>query len=56
MIYTAMNKTDAYCEFIGENGGKLIAPTLDVILVDDDSGFITIKLKSSRKILGLLRQ
>ena len=55
MIYTAMNKTDAYYEFVGEDGQKVIAPATDVIIVDDESGMKAVKLISSRRILGLLR-
>ena len=55
MIYTAMTKTDSYYEFVAENGEKLIMPTSDVILVDDESGMKAIKSTASRQTLGLLK-
>ena len=55
MIYTSYTKTDAYYEFVGENG-KLIMPATDVILADDESGMIAIKNTASRCTVGLLKK
>lgn len=56
MIYTSMTKTDSYYEFVAENGEKLIMPATSVILVDDESGMISIKAIGGRQSLGLLRK
>lgn len=56
MIYIDFNKTDNYYEFIDGAGGKTIIPTSSVILVDDESGYISIKLTASRKTIGLLKK
>lgn len=53
MIYTGYTKTDSYYEFVGD-GEKLIIPASEVILVDDNSGMITIKTKATRKAIGSL--
>ena len=52
MHFIQMVKTDTYYEFICENGNKLFAPVTEVIIVDDESGAKSIKLTSSRKVLG----
>lgn len=49
-----MTKTDNYYEFIGENGEKYIVPSVDVVLVDDESGAVTIKNTASRCVLGYI--
>ena len=55
MIYTGYTKTDTYYEFVGSEG-KLIMPTTDVILVDDESGMLAIKNTASRCTVGLLKK
>lgn len=55
MIYTGYTKTDAYYEFVGDEG-KMIMPATDVILTDDESGMIAIKSTASRRVMGLLRK
>lgn len=52
MRFINYTKTDAYYEFIGENGLKLVAPVSSVILIDDNSGLLSIKLVSTRKTIG----
>lgn len=52
MRFNTMTKTDTYYEFVGDNGLKLIMPLESVILVDDNSGLISIKLVSTRKTIG----
>lgn len=54
MIFNSYTKTDTYYEFNGENGIKLIAPTKSIILVDDESGALTIKSTTSRCTIGLV--
>ena len=55
MIYTGYTQTDSYYEFTGSEG-KLIMPATDVILVDDESGMISIKNTASRNTVGLLKK
>ena len=54
MTFTSYTQTDAYYEFVGDEG-KLIVPSTDVVLVDDESGFISIKNTASRCTVGLLK-
>lgn len=53
MIFSSYNRTDSYYEFVGDNG-KYIIPLSDVILIDDTSGFLSVKLVASRKTIGLV--
>lgn len=55
MIYTSYTKTDAYYEFVSDEG-KMIMPATDVILTDDESGMIAIKNTASRCTVGLLKK
>lgn len=55
MTFTSYTQTDAYYEFVGSEG-KLIVPATDVILVDDESGMISIKNTASRCTIGLLKK
>ena len=52
MRFISYTATDTYYEFIGENGEKYIIPTTDVVLVDDKSNLLSIKLVNSRKVIG----
>ena len=52
MRFISYTKTDTYYEFVGENGEKMLIPTTDVVLVDDESGLISIKLIATRKVIG----
>ena len=54
MIFTSYTKTDTYYEFNGENGIKLFAPIASIILVDDESGALSIKSVSSRCNIGIV--
>lgn len=54
MRFNTMTKTDTYYEFVGDNGLKLIAPLNNIILVDDESGYISIKSTATRQTIGLL--
>ena len=53
MKYNSFNESDFYYEFIGDNG-KEIMPKSAVILVDDNSGLLSIKLIATRKTIGLV--
>lgn len=53
MVFTSYTKTDYYYEFVGANGEKYIIPSTDVILVDDGTNALCIKLIGSRKTIGL---
>lgn len=54
MQYVSYTKTDTYYEFVASNGDKLIVPATDVVLVDDESGLISIKNTASRCTIGTL--
>lgn len=53
MIFSSYTKTSSFYEFVGE-GVKYIIPKNDVILIDDESGFLSVKLIASRKTIGLV--
>lgn len=55
MIYTAINKNDAYIELSnGEN--KLIMPASNTIIVNDASGMQSIKTVGTRKTVALVKE
>jgi hypothetical protein len=54
MKIASYTKTDTYFEFVGENGEKMIVPAVDVILIDDESGAISVKNTASRKTIGYM--
>lgn len=54
MRFVNYTKTDSYYEFTGENGEKMLIPSTDVILIDDESGAITVKNTASRCTIGYL--
>lgn len=54
MKFISYTKTDAYYEFVGENGEKHIVPSTSVVLVDDESGAISVKNTASRKTIGYI--
>lgn len=54
MKFVSYVKTDEYYEFTADDGKKVFIPTKDVILVDDESGFISVKNTASRCTIGLL--
>ena len=56
MIFTSYTKTDSYYEFVGENGEKMLVPTTDVIIVDDESNLLSIKNTASRCTIGLVQK
>ena len=54
MKFISYTATDTYYEFVGENGEKYIIPATDVVLVDDESGAISVKNTASRCTIGYL--
>ena len=54
MKFISYTKTDSYYEFTGENGEKMLIPASDVILIDDNSGAITVKNTGSRCVVGYM--
>lgn len=54
MRFISYTKTDTYYQFNGENGEKYLIPSTDVILVDDESGAISVKNTASRCTIGYL--
>lgn len=54
MQFISYSKTDTYYEFIGVNGEKMLIPATDVILVDDESGAVSVKNTASRTTIGYL--
>ena len=55
MIFNSYTNNDSYYEFVGDEG-KMLIPSTDVVLVDDESGYISIKNTASRCTIGLLRK
>ena len=56
MIFVSYTKTDKYYEFTTADGIKLLAPVSSIILVDDESGAVTVKTVGSRKQIGIIAQ
>lgn len=54
MRFISYTTNDIYYEFVAENGTKVLIPASNVILIDDDSGFISIKLTATRKVIGVV--
>ena len=52
MQYTSYTSTDSYYEFTDSKGNKTLMPSTSVILVDDESGLLSIKSVATRKVLG----
>lgn len=52
MQYTSYTSTDSYYEFVDSNGNKTLMPATSIILVDDESGLLSIKSVATRKVLG----
>lgn len=53
MIYDSYTKNDTFYEFIAGEV-KTIIPVTAVILVEDESDLLSIKLTASRKTVGLV--
>lgn len=56
MMYKSYTKTDEYYQFLDENDNKTLYPVSSIILVDDNSGLISIKTVAARKTIGLVKK
>lgn len=56
MQYTGYTKEDNYYEFVDANGNKTLMPVDKVIIVDDESGLLSIKLIATRKTIGYVHK
>lgn len=56
MQFISYTKTDSYYEFVGENGEKYLIPATDVVLIDDESGAVSVKNTASRCTIGYLNK
>lgn len=54
MRFISYTKEDSYYEFTGENGYKMVIPSTNVILIDDNSGAIVVKSTGGRQTIGYL--
>ena len=54
MKFTSYIKSDTYYQFIGDDGLTFVAPIDKVILVDDGSNLLSIKLIATRKVIGIV--
>lgn len=55
-IFASYVKTDSFYEFVDEKGNKSIYSIPAVIMIEDDSDYITFKLTASRKIIGIVKK
>lgn len=56
MQFVSYRKTDTYYEFVTDKGEKVLMPSTDVILVDDESGLVSVKNTASRCTIGTILQ
>ncbi len=54
MRFISYSDEGSYYEFLCEDGGKYIIPSTSVILIDDESNLISVKLVASRKVIGIV--
>lgn len=52
MKINSITKTETYVELTGDNNYKMLMPTSSAILIDDNSGAISVKSTASRKTIG----
>ena len=52
--FTEINKTETYVELTTEDGQKMIMPTSSFILIDDESGALSVKTTGSRRTIGIV--
>lgn len=55
MNYSSMNKTSTYVE-LTEGNNKMFIPTDKAIIVDDESGLLSIKTNGSRKTVATVKK
>lgn len=56
MIYTSIEKTEAFVRLSDANGNVMVIPASEAILVDDESGLIAIKAKGTRRNIAHVRK
>lgn len=56
MIYTSILKTDTYIRLSDGDDKVMVIPTSEAILVDDESGILTVKAKGTRKNIAQVKQ
>lgn len=56
MRFISYTKNVNYYEFVGENGERYLIPSVDVIIVDDESGALSVKNTASRCTIGYIIQ
>lgn len=54
MKFSSYNKSDNYYQFNGDGGLTLVIPIDKIILVDDGSNLLSIKLIATRKVIGIV--
>lgn len=54
MRFNSYTKTDSYYQFNGDNGLTLVIPIDKIILVEDGSDLLSIKLIATRKTIGIV--
>lgn len=56
MKFTSMTQNDTYYEFTSEDNAQYYFPINSIILVDDESGAVSVKLTATRKTVGYIVQ
>ena len=56
MIYSNLNENENYYELAGDNGEVLLMPRANTIIIDDNSGVLSIKGTASRQTTALVRK
>lgn len=56
MIYSQINKMEGYYELVADNGEKMLIPSTNVIIVNDESGMLSIKNTASRCTVALVKE
>ena len=56
MRFISYTQNDKYYEFLCEDGTKVLMPFSQVIIIDDNSGAITVKSIGSRSTIGYIMQ
>lgn len=52
MKFISVQKNATNYVFTGENGEKVVTPKVTTVLVDDNSGIVTVKDTASRSTIG----
>lgn len=54
--YVSYTKDDSNYTFVDENGNKFMTPVGSIMLVDDNSGFISVKGIATRKTIAIVHK